>query len=162
VDADLGAVPLAASRAPGDAVFQRGFGGTRPGEGSVLRRGRVAALRGEIGLSYAVESGDSGSGVLNEAGELVGVTVGRDPTTHKGYAIPAATVRAFLVRPRLLDLHPPLAAKLSPPADPAPAADAPADADGLPATIEIDGKTYTRVPGTREYVREGEAPVMMR
>ena len=91
---------------------------------------------------------------------LVGVTVGRDPATHKGYAIPAATVRAFLLRPRLRELHPPLAAKLTPPADPAPAADAPAEADGLPATIEIDGKTYTRVPGTREYVREGEAPAM--
>ena len=47
-------------------------------------------------------------------------------------------------------------AKLAPPADPAPAA----DADGLPAMIEIGGKTYTRVPGTREYVREGDAPAM--
>lgn len=119
VAAELPAVEVA-DRPPavGSRVRQFGYGGRVPGSapsskaGVVADRGRYA---GEVMCtSLPCQSGDSGAGLFDDADELVGVTVAKDPSdpARCDLAVPAAVVVRFVPGPAR-PLFPRLSAKLS-------------------------------------------------
>jgi S1-C subfamily serine protease len=111
IAADLDYVQVAESLpAEGAAVWQCGFGG---GVGPTLRRGYATANRcAEPTLTSTIPTiqGDSGSGVFDSAGSLVGVTWGAAEGTS--YAVHVTTVHRFLLRDRLRAAFPRLAARV--------------------------------------------------
>lgn len=93
----------------GQEVYQRGFahGGMRPD----LRVGTCYSRYGDTFLTnLAVEHGDSGAGIFNASGELVGVTYAREFWATTSYAVDSKAVKRFLLREKLRALFPRLAA----------------------------------------------------
>lgn len=134
VDAEMPAVEIADSPPRiGERLRQWAFGGQRFGAGPTFKVGVVAdpvrpdgsrLVGGDVESSLPTQSGDSGSGVFNDAGELVGVTwaagpgyeengrwVGTDPQRQHS-AVPLAKVRAF-VKTHAAKLFPRLAVRLA-------------------------------------------------
>jgi hypothetical protein len=97
VDAELGWAEFdTAGFGEGERVWRWGYGGSTDGK-PVLRGGKV--VKSPLENSLADEGGsvvgDSGSGVFNRAGKLVGVTWGRDDG-GRGLSVPLTTVHTFL------------------------------------------------------------------
>lgn len=98
VNAELPAVTIA-SDAPviGARVRLWGYGGRLPSQGFVAKAGNVVPgpnyVEPQMLSTLATINGDSGSGVFNDAGELVGVHHGNDGRAH---AVPLDTVRRFV------------------------------------------------------------------
>jgi S1-C subfamily serine protease len=102
IDADLPAVKIADARpAPGARLRQFGYGGRRPGDEPSFKEGKVTANRyanDYLTGTLVSQSGDSGSGLFNDQGELVGVTWGgtlADPTAHV-MAVPLPVVKVYV------------------------------------------------------------------
>lgn len=100
IDVELDTVIVAtASPSVGDKVFQRGFGGgvhtadTRTGE---VSRGRF--LSDDMITTAVPIPGDSGSGIFNEAGELIGVCWGTGG--DYGIAVDLKLVHSFVLDSR--------------------------------------------------------------
>lgn len=96
----------------GTPVYLRGFGGTN--DQSVRRAGRL--LDSILGPKHLAEStptvpGDSGAGVFDADGYLVGVRWGG--TTEGSFAVPIASLRE-LTTERVAERFPRLTAKLNP------------------------------------------------
>lgn len=120
---EIGAVKVATDIREGETVQQYGYGGVAVGGKPVHKIGVVGRSRFvEPTLVSDIEAipGDSGCGVFNARGELVGVTHGGTravadrfgvivPAEH--CAVPLARVKSFLGRPLLRKLFPNLAAK---------------------------------------------------
>src|SRR5438067_4408339 len=122
---------------PGDRVRLWGFGRRSAGEGAVEKAGRALDAAGYVEPTFVsttdTASGDSGSGVFNDAGELVAVHWGGGD--QGAYAVPLGAVRSFL-REKARESFPQLAGRLTEPkrdspsvasgkADPGPAPPAP-------------------------------------
>jgi S1-C subfamily serine protease len=99
VETTLPAATLApdAPRA-GDRVRLWGFGGRLAEQGAVEKAGQALDSAGYVEPTFVsttdTTSGDSGSGVFNDAGELVAVHWGG--AERQAYAVPLGTVRSFL------------------------------------------------------------------
>lgn len=110
IDAELGYVELA-DEAPkiGEQVWQFGYGGAQMNEGPIVKFGTVLPSNHVeptmVNTIHSV-SGDSGSGVFNTRGELVGVTWGSNETKLTACAVPLESVRKFSGRPLLSKLFP--------------------------------------------------------
>jgi hypothetical protein len=78
----------------GDWVYQWGWGPPTPRVGPALRRGFVVRATNLTFVSYDPQGGDSGAGVFDAHGELVGVIAWR--ATPAGCAVGYADTRAFL------------------------------------------------------------------
>ncbi len=108
IDADIGGVKIAdADPAVGSDVWQYGYGGTQPGDRPTTKSGVVVANdynQPTLTSTLSSVSGDSGSGVFNAAGELVGVTWGGGDGTHHG--VPVREVKKFLGGSLLRKLFP--------------------------------------------------------
>lgn len=120
VNAELGAVTVA-SHAPaiGDAVFEWGFGIVQPDGTPARRSGTVVSnpfSTPTLTSTINCVSGDSGSGVFNTNGELVGVSHGAG-AGYAHHAVPLSEVRRFLGRPLLSKLFPRLSDRLAARAD---------------------------------------------
>jgi hypothetical protein len=97
VDAELGWAQFgAAGFAEGERVWRWGYGGTADGK-PVLRGGKVfpSPLPNSLADDGDSIPGDSGAGVFNRDGKLVGVCWGRDGK-GAGFAVPLKTVHSFL------------------------------------------------------------------
>lgn len=114
VDAELGAVQIASTApAPGESVFQWGYGGTQ-GAAPWAKAGVVLPNPfADPTLTSTINCvpGDSGSGVFDKDGKLVGVSHGTG-AGFSHHAVPLAEVRAFVRRPLLAKLFPRLADRL--------------------------------------------------
>lgn len=118
VEGELGHVELADDIArPGDQVWQFGYGGVPLNyNGPTIKSGivnKTTFVEPTLACDLQSISGDSGSGLFNTRGELVGVTWGgnSNPTVHECVAVELTTVRAFSKRPVLSKLFPRLAAR---------------------------------------------------
>jgi hypothetical protein len=115
IDAEIGHVELADEPAPvGVQVWQFGYGGQNLGAGPTLKSGTVVRSNHvEPTLVSTIDtiSGDSGSGVFNTRGELVGVTWGGASDRTAACAVELGTVRKFAGRPLAARLFPRLAAR---------------------------------------------------
>lgn len=115
VEGNLPAASIAStSPAIGERVRLYGYGSVANAtDGPAEKIGRVvegpAYVDPVLSSTLGTISGDSGAGVFNDAGELVGVHKGR---TSTAYAIPVGVVRSF-VRERGAGLFPRLAARLA-------------------------------------------------
>lgn len=115
VDADLGAVPLRATAVKdGEAVYYCGFGGHTANVNPPARTGKVSTAE-QTGDKHLVFSGspvkgDSGAGVFDADGKMVGVVWGGDTRT---YAVPLKSVQRFVERPLLTKLFPRAAKRLA-------------------------------------------------
>ncbi len=129
VDADLDYVGFADSDAkPGAEVFQHGYGGSQDGKpilrsGQVLREHFVGQLNSDVGSVQ----GDSGSGVFDKYGLLVGVCHGGTETVSIAERVTTVTTfttkseRVFRLFPRLrarLDARKATNAAMQPPEPP--------------------------------------------
>lgn len=117
VDAELPAAPVAdEAPARGERVRLWGFGGRLGVEGALEKVGRAVGLaRFTVPtFSYTARtiSGDSGSGVFNDRGELVAVHHGCENDGSVAYGVPLAQVRQFL-RTHAGRLFPRLSARLA-------------------------------------------------
>lgn len=115
VEGELGAVQIAASApAVNEQVWQFGYGG---GVGPTVRTGYVMSSpfsEPTLCSSIPCIQGDSGSGVFNVRGELVGVTHGGTADGRIPHmAVPMAAVRAFAAKPLLARLFPRLSDRLA-------------------------------------------------
>ncbi len=83
---------------PGDRVRLWGFGGRSAAQGAAEKAGQTLDAAAYVEPTFVSDadttSGDSGSGVFNDAGELVAVHWGGDG--QRAHAVPLGTVRAFL------------------------------------------------------------------
>ena len=121
VDAKLGYVEIADEAPPiGGQVWQFGYGGTQFDEGPTVRSGLVMKdtfVEPTMLVDMASISGDSGSGLFNQYGELCGVTWGGSYDedaygrryNQKHLSVEVGTVKTFLGRPLLSKLFPRLA-----------------------------------------------------
>lgn len=102
LDAELPAVKLGNTAAPGTRITHHG---NRTGPQS----GSVTSYRDQTGLIFrwsgpvlnsdiVVASGDSGAGMFNDKGELVGVVWGGDHSTNERHGAPVGVVRSLLSR----------------------------------------------------------------
>lgn len=98
IDAALPVVKLAAAVTQDTPVYAWGFDGAKVGDPPALREGRTTVMGTvETQLGMKVEAGDSGAGLLNHQGELVGVVCGRNPNGWPlAAAVPLQTVRDFI------------------------------------------------------------------
>lgn len=98
VDANLGGVTLAdESPAIGARVFQCGFGGSQDGK-PIVKSGVVSVnptAKSYLASTIPAAQGDSGCGVFNADGQLVGVTWGGNTVA---LAETATTVRTFVLK----------------------------------------------------------------
>jgi hypothetical protein len=78
----------------GDFVYQWGWGPPTPRVGPALRQGFVTQVTSQTYVSYDPRGGDSGAGVFDARGEMVGVIAWR--ATPAGCAVGYADVRNFL------------------------------------------------------------------
>jgi len=98
VDADLWGVDLAADiPAVGEPVFQMGYGGSTNGK-PIKRTGVVIqpVYAGQLNSTITAVSGDSGCGVFNKYGQLVGVTHGGTQTVALAETV--TTVRTYVLK----------------------------------------------------------------
>lgn len=98
VDADLGGVTLADDvPAVGETVFQMGYGGSTDGK-PVMRSGVVIKEKfsGRLNSTIPSVQGDSGCGVFNKDGQLVGVTFGGTGTVSLAETV--TTVRTYVLQ----------------------------------------------------------------
>jgi S1-C subfamily serine protease len=98
---------------PGDRVRLGGFGGRLGAQEAVEKAGEVLDAAGYVEPTFLsttdATSGDSGSGVFDDAGELVAVHWGGGD--RRAFAVPVGTVRVFL-REKAGRSFPALAARL--------------------------------------------------
>jgi S1-C subfamily serine protease len=99
VDATLPAAAFAPDAPrPGDRVRLWGFGGRLAEQGAAEKAGEALDAAGYVDPTFVstteTSSGDSGSGVFNDTGELVAVHWGGGD--GRAFAVPLGTVRGFL------------------------------------------------------------------
>lgn len=136
VDANLPAARIA-DEPPriGDRLRQWGFGGRTAAQGPTFKAGKVLDPNRLAGSFYS-QSGDSGSGVFNDAGELVAVTHGNQLPQSPVLALPLAKVREF-VKKWCGKLFPRLAERLAGKKDAKDAKDAPKEDEPTPPKFEV-------------------------
>lgn len=114
VYAELPAVEIGSEPETGARVRLFGFGGRLGDHGFVAKLGQVIAgpafTKPTLTYTASTTSGDSGAGVFNEAGELIGVHTGRSGV--QAYAVPVGTVKTFVLA-RLNGLFPRLGFRLA-------------------------------------------------